>query len=38
MEDSEIEVEYQSNTISKYDLEFNGNHFVLVSKQSACLA
>lgn len=38
MEDLEIEVEYQSNTIGKYDLGFNGNHFVLVPKQTACLA
>jgi hypothetical protein len=38
MEDLEIEVEYQSNTIGKYSLEFNGNNFVLTSKQTACLA
>jgi hypothetical protein len=38
MEDLDIEVEYQSNTIGKYDLNFNGNHFVLVSKQTNCLA
>ena len=38
MEDLDIEVEYQSATIGKYDLGFNGNHFVLVSKQTACLA
>jgi hypothetical protein len=34
----EIEVEYQSDTISKYGLHFNGNDFVLVPKQTACLA
>ena len=38
MEDLEIEVEYQSETIGKYDLEFDGRTFVLTSKQTACLA
>jgi hypothetical protein len=38
MEDLEIEVEYQADTIGKYELEFNGKNFVLVSKQTACLA
>lgn len=38
MEDLEIEVEYQSNTIGKYDLTYNGKNFVLASKQTACLA
>jgi hypothetical protein len=38
MEDLEIEVEYQLNTIGKFDLDFNGKHFVLVSKKTACLA
>jgi hypothetical protein len=38
MEDLEIEVEYQAETIGKYELEFNGKNFVLVSKQTACLA
>lgn len=38
IEDAEIEVEYQSNTIGKYDLEFNGKTFVLVNKTTACLA
>jgi hypothetical protein len=38
MEDLEIEVEYQAETIGKYDLDFNGKNFVLVSKQTACLA
>ncbi len=36
--DHEIEVEYQSATIGKYDLCFNGTDFVLVNKQTACLA
>jgi len=38
MEDLEIEVEYQSNTIGKYGLEFNGKDFMLTQKQTACLA
>lgn len=36
--DNEIEVEYQSETIGKYDLEFNGKTFVLRNKMTACLA
>lgn len=38
MEDGEVEVEYQGETIGKYGLEFSGNHFVLTSKKTACLA
>ncbi|RRN77950.1 hypothetical protein EIM50_17000 [Pseudoxanthomonas sp. SGD-10] len=38
IEDAEIEVEYQSNTIGKYDLEFDGKNFLLKNKQTACLA
>lgn len=38
MEDGEIEVEYQSETIGKYDLEFDGKFFILRNKQTACLA
>jgi hypothetical protein len=38
IEDAEIEVEYQSETIGKYDLDFNGNVFVLKNKTTACLA
>lgn len=38
IEDFEIEVEYQNETIGKYDLEFNGQNFVLLNKQTACLA
>lgn len=38
MEDLEIEVEYQSDTIGKYDLSFNGKNFLLMSKKTACLA
>jgi len=38
IEDGEIEVEYQSETIGKYGLEFNGEHFLLTNKTTACLA
>lgn len=38
VEDAEIEVEYQSETIGKYGLDFNGNDFILKGKQTACLA
>ncbi len=38
MEDLEIEVEYQGTTIEKYGLDFNGKNFLLVSKQTDCLA
>lgn len=38
MEDLEVEVEYQAQTIGKYDLDFNGKNFVLVAKQTDCLA
>jgi hypothetical protein len=37
-EDLEIEVEYQSETIGKYGLDFNGENFVLTAKQTNCLA
>ncbi len=36
--DLEIEVEYQTNTIGKYALEFTGHHFLLKPKYTACLA
>jgi len=38
VEDAEIEVEYQSSTIGKYGLEFDGKYFMLTAKQTACLA
>lgn len=38
IKDYEIEVEYQDTTIGKYDLDFNGSDFILVNKQTACLA
>lgn len=36
--DYEIEVEYQTETIGKYDLGFNRKDFMLLNKQTACLA
>ncbi len=36
--DFEIDVEYQNDTIGKYQLEFNAPNFVLMGKKTACLA
>jgi len=38
IEDIEIEVEYQNDTIGKYDLGFNGKNFILKNKATGCLA
>jgi len=38
IKDFEIEVEYQTATIGRYGLDFNGKTFVLTSKQTNCLA
>lgn len=38
IEDAEIEVEYQSDTIGKYALAFDGTNFILQSKTTTCLA
>jgi hypothetical protein len=38
IEDLEIEVEYQGETIGKYNLDFDGTNFLLVTKQTNCLA
>lgn len=39
LEDLELEVEFQgSTTINKYGLDFNGTHFLLTNKLTACLA
>ncbi|HRD39758.1 MAG TPA: DUF6428 family protein, partial [Bacteroidia bacterium] len=38
IEDAEIEVEYQSDTIGKYGVEFNGEKFLLTSLHTNCLA
>ena len=37
-EDLDIEVEYQTDTIGKYGLDFDGKDFRLLPKQTACLA
>ncbi len=36
--DAEIEVEYQGESINKFQLEFNGKNFLLVNTQTDCLA
>jgi len=36
--DFEVEVEYQQDTISKYQLNFDGVHFLLQAKFTDCLA
>lgn len=38
IEDLEIEVEYQSDTIGKFGLDFSGKNFLLTNKQTDCLA
>jgi len=38
IEDLEIEVEYQADTIGKFGLDFNGTNFLLTTKQTDCLA
>jgi hypothetical protein len=38
MGDLEVEVEYQSDTVGKYGLDFDGKIFVLTNKMTACLA
>ncbi len=38
IEDLEIEVEYQGETIGKFGLDFNGKNFLLTTKQTDCLA
>ena len=36
--DTEIEVEYQKETIGKYELDFDGSSFLLVNTLTDCLA
>jgi hypothetical protein len=36
--DLDIEVEYQGATIGKYGLDFDGTNFLLITKQTDCLA
>ena len=38
LENLEVEVEYQSETIGKYGLEFDGKRFLLTATQTNCLA
>lgn len=38
IEDLDIEVEYQGDTIGKFGLDFDGTHFLLTNKQTDCLA
>ncbi|MGY0406777.1 MAG: DUF6428 family protein [Polaribacter sp.] len=38
MEDLETEVEYQAKTIGKFGLYFDGKKFLLINKQTDCLA
>lgn len=34
----EVEVEYQTDTIGKYSVHYNGKDYLLIPKQTACLA
>ena len=38
LQDEEIEVEYQGDTIGKYGIEMKGNNFILTSLTTDCLA
>ncbi len=38
LKDDPIEVEYQSGTIGKFDLDHDGQFFILKNKQTDCLA
>ncbi len=38
LEDLDIEVEYQGDTIGKFGLDFDGSNFLLTAKQTDCLA
>lgn len=38
MPDREIEVEYQGSTIGRYDIDWDGQRFLLLSKTTDCLA
>lgn len=38
IEDLEIEVEYQADTIGKFGLDFDGQNFLLTNKETDCLA
>ena len=36
--DAEIEVEYQGESINKFELDFDGKHFLLINTHTTCLA
>jgi hypothetical protein len=38
LEDLEVDVEYQGDTLGRYGLEFQGGTFQLIAKQTDCLA
>lgn len=38
IQDVEVEVEYQGDTIGKYGLDFDGTNFLLTTKRTDCLA
>ncbi|MBX3245080.1 MAG: hypothetical protein KF685_11540 [Acidobacteria bacterium] len=38
LKDGEVEIEYQSDTIGRYSVEFSDGRFVLKSKNTTCLA
>jgi hypothetical protein len=38
LEDLEVEIEYQGETIGKYGIDFNGQHFLLTNTMTDCLA
>lgn len=38
IKDVDVEVEYQAETIGKFGLDFDGEYFLLTSKQTDCLA
>lgn len=38
IQDLEVQVEYQQETIGVFDLNYDGKNFILQSKQTACLA
>ena len=38
LQDSEVEVEYQADTIGKYGIQFRDGQFHLTAKNTACLA
>jgi len=38
MQDLEVEVEYQGDTIGKFDIDFDGANFLLLNKTTDCLA